>query len=39
MLAWAVIGLTGPGDDIWARRLFLLSVAFLPLLFALLMVS
>lgn len=39
MLAWAVIGLTGPGDDLWARRLFLLSVGFLPLLFALLMAS
>jgi protoheme IX farnesyltransferase len=39
MLGWSVIGLTRPVDDEWARRLFLLSVAFVPLLFALLLAS
>jgi protoheme IX farnesyltransferase len=39
LLAWGVIGLVRPGDDAWARRLFVLSVGFLPLLFALLIAS
>lgn len=39
LLAWGVVGLVRPGDDAWARRLFVLSVAFLPLVFALLMAS
>lgn len=39
LLAWGVIGLVRPGDDTWARRLFVLSVGFLPLLFALLIAS
>jgi protoheme IX farnesyltransferase len=39
LLVWGVIGLVRRGDDTWARRLFVLSVAFLPLLFALLIAS
>ncbi len=39
MLGWSVVGLVRPVDDEWARRLFLLSVAFVPLLFALLLAS
>ena len=39
MLGWSVLGLVRPVDDEWARRLFLLSVAFMPLLFALLLAS
>lgn len=39
MLGWSVDGLARPVDDEWARRLFLLSVAFLPLMFALLIAS
>ncbi|HTA89751.1 MAG TPA: heme o synthase [Polyangiaceae bacterium] len=39
LLGWSVIGLVRPVDDEWARRLFLLTVAFLPLLFALLIAS
>jgi len=36
MLGWATVGLVRTGGDAWARRLFAMSVAFLPLLFALL---
>jgi protoheme IX farnesyltransferase len=39
LLAWGVVGLVRPGDDAWARRLFILSVAFLPLVFAFLLAS
>ena len=39
MLCWSVVGLARPVDDEWARRLFLLSVVFVPLLFALLLAS
>jgi protoheme IX farnesyltransferase len=39
MLGWSVDGLVRPVDDEWARRLFLLSVVFVPLLFALLIAS
>jgi heme o synthase len=39
MLAWSLIALVRPVDNEWARRLFLLSVVFVPLLFALLLAS
>ena len=39
MLGWSVVGLRRHVDDEWARRLFLLSVAFVPLLLALLIAS
>ena len=35
MLGWGVIGLRRSGDDAWARRLFVMSVIYLPLLFTL----
>ncbi len=36
MLGWAIVGIARSGGNAWARRLFLMSVGFLPLLFALL---
>jgi protoheme IX farnesyltransferase len=39
MLGWSAVGLVRSVDDEWARRLFLLSVAFVPMLFALLIAS
>lgn len=39
MLGWGAFGFVRSGDDAWARRLFALSVGFLPLLFALLLAS
>jgi protoheme IX farnesyltransferase len=36
MLFWAVVGIARSGGNGWARQLFLMSVGFLPLLFALL---
>ena len=39
MLAWAIYGFVRSGDDAWARRLFAISVCFLPLLLALRIVS
>jgi heme o synthase len=39
MLGWGAVGLFRPGDSAWARRLFVLSVAYLPALFALLLVA
>jgi protoheme IX farnesyltransferase len=35
VLGWGVVGLLGSGDDAWARRLFSMSVGYLPLLFTL----
>jgi len=39
MLGWGVLGLFRRGDDAWARRLFGISVAYLPALFAILLVT
>ena len=39
MLGWGVRGLVGRRDDAWARRLFGISVAYLPALFALMLLS
>jgi protoheme IX farnesyltransferase len=39
MLGWSVVGLVRPVGDEWARRLFLLSVVFVPLLLMLLIAS
>jgi heme o synthase len=39
MLGWGALGLIGRRDDAWARRLFGISVAYLPALFAILLVS
>ncbi len=39
MIGWSVVGLVKPVGDEWARRLFLLTVVFVPLLFALLIAS
>jgi len=39
MLGWGAVGLFRGGDRRWARRLFAISVGYLPLLFALLIVG
>ncbi|MET0412583.1 MAG: heme o synthase [Polyangiaceae bacterium] len=39
MLGWGVVGLLGAGDDLWAHRLFRISVVYLPLLFTLLVMT
>ncbi len=39
MLGWGALGIVRSGGDAWAQKLFLLSVAFLPLLFGLLLMS
>ena len=39
MLGWGARGLVGRRDDVWARRLFGISVAYLPALFAILLAS
>jgi heme o synthase len=39
MLGWGAVGLWRPGDNAWARRLFVLSIVYLPALFALLLVA
>jgi len=39
MLGWAIVGIARSGGNAWARRLFLMSVGFLPLLFAFLIVG
>ena len=39
MLGWSVFGLVRPADNAWARRLFAISVAYLPALFVLLLVG
>lgn len=39
MLGWGAVGLVRRGEGAWARRLFVLSVAYLPALFALLVVA
>jgi protoheme IX farnesyltransferase len=35
MLSWGIVGLVRSGGDAWARKLFVISVIYLPLLFAL----
>jgi protoheme IX farnesyltransferase len=37
MLFWAIVGIARSGGNTWARQLFLMTVGFLPLLFALLL--
>jgi protoheme IX farnesyltransferase len=39
MLCWAIVGIARSGGDAWARQLFFMSVAFLPLLFTLLVLG
>lgn len=39
MLGWGSLGIVRRGGNAWARRLFLISVGYLPLLFALLIAS
>ena len=39
MLGWGLYGLAKGGGDAWARGLFFVSIAYLPLLFALLVVA
>jgi protoheme IX farnesyltransferase len=37
MLGFCAVGFVRPADDAWARRLFFISIGYLPLLFALLL--